>query len=59
VTNTVVSAEDAKGIQQQSDMGQVGSPETYLGYERAENFASPERQAANAPASTRRRPGRR
>jgi hypothetical protein len=48
VTNTVVSAEDAKGIQQQSDMGQVGSPETYLGYERAENFASPERQAANA-----------
>ena len=48
VTNTVVSAEDAKGIQQQSDMGQVGSPETYLGYERAENFASPEQQAANA-----------
>jgi len=48
VTNTVVSAEDAQGIQQQSDMGQVGSPETYLGYERAENFASPERQAANA-----------
>ncbi|RZT09652.1 Cytochrome c biogenesis protein CcdA [Duganella sp. CF402] len=48
VANTVVSAEDAQGIQQQSDMGQVGSPETYLGYERAENFASPERQAANA-----------
>jgi cytochrome c biogenesis protein CcdA/thiol-disulfide isomerase/thioredoxin len=48
VTNTVVSAEDAQGIQQQSDMGQVGSQETYLGYERAENFASPEKQAANA-----------
>ncbi|MRX10876.1 redoxin domain-containing protein [Pseudoduganella sp. FT25W] len=48
VTNTVVSAEDAHGVQQQSDMGQVGSPETYLGYERAENFASPEKQAANA-----------
>jgi cytochrome c biogenesis protein CcdA/thiol-disulfide isomerase/thioredoxin len=48
VTNTVVSAEDAQGIQQQSDMGQVGSPETYLGYERTENFASPGRQAANA-----------
>jgi cytochrome c biogenesis protein CcdA/thiol-disulfide isomerase/thioredoxin len=48
VTNTVVSAEDAQGIQQQSDMGQVGSPETYLGYERTENFASPEQQAANA-----------
>ncbi|MYM24615.1 redoxin domain-containing protein [Duganella sp. FT135W] len=48
VTNTVVSAEDAQGIQQQSDMGQVSSPETYLGYDRAENFASPEKQAANA-----------
>lgn len=48
VANTVVSTEDVKGIQQQSDMGQVGSPETYLGYERAENFASPETQAANA-----------
>ncbi|MRW93176.1 redoxin domain-containing protein [Duganella sp. FT80W] len=48
VSSSVVSAEDAKGIQQQSDMGQVGSPETYLGYERTENFASPERQAANA-----------
>ena len=48
VTNTVVSAEAAQGIQQQSDMGQVGSPETYLGYDRAENFASPEKQAANA-----------
>jgi cytochrome c biogenesis protein CcdA/thiol-disulfide isomerase/thioredoxin len=48
VANTVVSAEDAQGIQQQSDMGQVGSQETYLGYERAENFASPEKQAANA-----------
>jgi cytochrome c biogenesis protein CcdA/thiol-disulfide isomerase/thioredoxin len=48
VTNTVVSADNINGIQQQSDMGQVGSPETYLGYERAENFASPEKQAANA-----------
>jgi thiol-disulfide isomerase/thioredoxin len=48
VANSVVSAEDAQGIQQQSDMGQVGSPETYLGYERTENFASPERQDANA-----------
>jgi cytochrome c biogenesis protein CcdA/thiol-disulfide isomerase/thioredoxin len=48
VTSTVVSTEAAQGVQQQSDMGQVGSPETYLGYERAENFASPEKQAANA-----------
>jgi len=47
VSNSVVSTEDAQGIQQQSDMGQVGSPETYLGYERAENFASPEKQAVN------------
>ncbi|NGZ85694.1 cytochrome c biogenesis protein DipZ [Duganella aceris] len=51
VTNTVVSAEDAQGVQQQADMGQVASPETYLGYERAENFASPEKQAANAARS--------
>ncbi|MYN28621.1 cytochrome c biogenesis protein DipZ [Duganella levis] len=48
VTNTVVSTEDAHGVQQQSDMGQVGSPETYLGFERTQNFASPEKQAANA-----------
>jgi cytochrome c biogenesis protein CcdA/thiol-disulfide isomerase/thioredoxin len=48
VTNTVVSTEGAQGVQQQSDMGAVGSPETYLGYDRAENFASPETQAANA-----------
>jgi cytochrome c biogenesis protein CcdA/thiol-disulfide isomerase/thioredoxin len=48
VTNTVVSTEDAHGVQQQSDMGSVGSPETYLGFERTQNFASPEKQAANA-----------
>jgi cytochrome c biogenesis protein CcdA/thiol-disulfide isomerase/thioredoxin len=47
VTNTVVSAEDAQGVQQAADTSQVASPETYLGYERAENFASPEKQAAN------------
>ena len=47
VTNTVVSTEDVRGVQQQSDMGQVGSPETYLGFERAQNFASPEKQTAN------------
>jgi cytochrome c biogenesis protein CcdA/thiol-disulfide isomerase/thioredoxin len=48
VTNTVVSTEDAHGVQQQSDMSHVGSPETYLGFERTQNFASPEKQAANA-----------
>jgi cytochrome c biogenesis protein CcdA/thiol-disulfide isomerase/thioredoxin len=47
VTNTVVSAEDAKGVQQAADMSQVASPETYLGYERAQNFASAEKQAAD------------
>jgi cytochrome c biogenesis protein CcdA/thiol-disulfide isomerase/thioredoxin len=47
VTNTVVSAEDAKGVQQAADMSQVASPETYLGYERAQNFVSPEKQAAD------------
>lgn len=51
VANTVVSAEDAKGVQQAADMGQVASPETYLGYERAQNFASPEGQAADKPRS--------
>lgn len=51
VTNTVVSAEDAQGVQQAADMSQVASPETYLGYERAENFASPEKQAANQARS--------
>ncbi|RFP19605.1 MULTISPECIES: cytochrome c biogenesis protein DipZ [unclassified Duganella] len=51
VANTVVSAEDAKGVQQAADMGQVASPETYLGYERARNFASPEGQAADQPRS--------
>ncbi|MES2159870.1 MAG: cytochrome c biogenesis protein DipZ [Pseudomonadota bacterium] len=51
VANTVVSAEDAKSVQQAADMGQVASPETYLGYERAQNFASPEGQAADKARS--------
>ncbi len=32
---------DASGAQMASDARDVGSPETYVGYERAENFASP------------------
>lgn len=51
VATTVVSAEGAQGVQQASDMGQVASPETYLGYERAQNFASPESQAADQSRS--------
>lgn len=31
----------ANGIQQAADTRDVGSPETYVGYERADNFASP------------------
>ena len=31
----------ASGIEAQPDMGEVHSPETYIGYERSENFASP------------------
>lgn len=31
---------DAHGVQQAADEVDVGSPETYLGYERAQNFAS-------------------
>ncbi|QHE93532.1 redoxin domain-containing protein [Pandoraea fibrosis] len=31
----------ANGVQQAADMRDVGSPETYVGYERADHFASP------------------
>ncbi|MGY2288303.1 cytochrome c biogenesis protein DipZ [Pseudomonas sp. SDO528_S397] len=31
---------DAKGVEQAPDMGAVQSPETYLGFQRAENFVS-------------------
>jgi len=46
----------AEGAAAASDDSQVGSPETYLGYDRAENFASPEgftrdqNQTYSAPA---------
>ncbi|VVE47880.1 Thiol-disulfide oxidoreductase YkuV [Pandoraea iniqua] len=36
-----ISDVQASGIQQAADMRDVRSPETYVGYERAENFASP------------------
>jgi thiol-disulfide isomerase/thioredoxin len=32
---------DARGAEAAADWGSVGSPETYVGYERIENFASP------------------
>ncbi len=36
-----VVAVNASGAEAAPDMGNVGSPETYVGYERAENFISP------------------
>ncbi|AOE79592.1 cytochrome C biogenesis protein [Pseudomonas lurida] len=45
----------AKGVQQAPDMNEVQSPETYLGYQRAENFISTgtlaTNQVANYPAA--------
>ncbi|MGH8267194.1 MAG: cytochrome c biogenesis protein DipZ [Steroidobacteraceae bacterium] len=41
------------GVQASSDQSEVSSPETYLGYERATNFASPGRMARDAPRSYR------
>jgi cytochrome c biogenesis protein CcdA/thiol-disulfide isomerase/thioredoxin len=40
ITSQLIDA-NGKGVQQASDMGEVKSPETYLGYERAEHFVSP------------------
>ena len=48
VTNSVVSTDSVTGVQQAGDLSQVASPETYLGYDRAENFASPQQQAEDA-----------
>ncbi|VVM43143.1 Protein DipZ [Pseudomonas fluorescens] len=46
---------DAKGVQQTPDMNEVQSPETYLGFQRAENFISTgtlaTNQVANYPAA--------
>ena len=47
---------DADGVQAAGDLGNVRSPETYVGYDRSENFASPGgvvrdmRHAYSAPA---------
>jgi cytochrome c biogenesis protein CcdA/thiol-disulfide isomerase/thioredoxin len=40
VTADIVAV-NASGAEAEADMANVGSPETYLGYERAENFISP------------------
>ncbi|MDY0744655.1 cytochrome c biogenesis protein DipZ [Paucibacter sp. R3-3] len=41
----------ATGVQQEADMAQVRSPETYVGYERAQHFASSPRAVHDQPAS--------
>ncbi|WP_110948113.1 cytochrome c biogenesis protein DipZ [Pseudomonas bohemica] len=40
ITTDLIDA-NGNGVQQAADMGEVKSPETYLGFERAENFVSP------------------
>ncbi|WEA27913.1 MULTISPECIES: cytochrome c biogenesis protein DipZ [Rhizobium] len=42
-------APDAKGVEAGPDLGNIRSGETYLGYEQAANFASPEGLQADAP----------
>ncbi|QXI31321.1 cytochrome c biogenesis protein DipZ [Pseudomonas vanderleydeniana] len=48
VSGGMVSTQ-ASGVMQAADEAEVKSPETYIGYERAENFASPGQQAADQP----------
>ncbi|MBO3273795.1 cytochrome c biogenesis protein DipZ [Pseudomonas schmalbachii] len=43
----------AEGVQQAADMQQMRSPETYLGYDRAENFASSGAVVPDEPGSYR------
>ena len=58
VPRDVVSL-DPRGVEQAADWGTLRSPETYVGYARAENFVSPEGDAADqarrysAPAKLR------
>jgi thiol-disulfide isomerase/thioredoxin len=50
-------SDDAAGLEAQADWTNLGSPETYLGYEQAQNFASPvargEPRSYAAPESLR------
>jgi cytochrome c biogenesis protein CcdA/thiol-disulfide isomerase/thioredoxin len=43
-----IVAVNASGAEAEADMANVGSPETYIGYERAENFISPGGAVENA-----------
>ncbi|SDT22562.1 Cytochrome c biogenesis protein CcdA [Pseudomonas asplenii] len=48
VAEGMVNAQ-ASGVMQAADLTEVKSPETYIGYERAEHFASPGQQTADQP----------
>ncbi|NWB30611.1 cytochrome c biogenesis protein DipZ [Pseudomonas gingeri] len=48
VSGGMVSTQ-AQGVMQAADESEVKSPETYVGYDRAENFASPGEQVADHP----------
>ena len=50
---TVAARAARDGVERQADMRNLKSPETYLGYARAENFASPEGQRRDQPAQYR------
>ncbi|WP_049731937.1 cytochrome c biogenesis protein DipZ [Rhizobium ecuadorense] len=49
MTASAPVAPNAKGVEAAPDLGNIRSGETYLGYERAANFASPEGLQADAP----------
>ncbi|EJB08099.1 cytochrome c biogenesis protein [Rhizobium leguminosarum bv. trifolii WSM597] len=49
MTSSAPVAPDAKGVEASPDLGNIRSGETYLGYEQAANFASPEGLQADAP----------
>ena len=50
VADDLVSVAD-EGFEAQADWGTLGSPETYLGYEQAQNFVSAERAEFDEPQS--------
>ncbi|MFJ3487529.1 cytochrome c biogenesis protein DipZ [Pseudomonas sp. NPDC090202] len=50
ITSDLIDA-SGQGVQQAADMRDVKSPETYVGYERAENFVSPGGAKADRVAS--------
>ena len=50
VADDLVSVAD-EGFEAQADWGTLGSPETYLGYEQAQNFASANRAEFDEPQS--------